>query len=277
MPRHRRPDLYLGMRPGDLDGRRYARYWNPDMAPLPDHVREALLCGAEAGELGLRLEEADRLMEAGHLPLETGWTITRDGHIMVAVLTHLPRATGAMFEWWMGWHYMEHQRYKLWHPRAHLGNGTREMRGDDPALSDREKYLTTHLVTEYIGRHLQTIAINFVEPSHYLRRTRDFGANGVTALFTATVTAQHSPLVIGHLVHQVRQVPGGSELRSRFWLGRPALRNRGAGDLRNRLLGSKLARSLLVPGDLAQAMLVHCAMEMNHLAAFLPDLYTDYH
>ena len=29
---------------------------------------------------------------------------------------------------------MKHQRYKLWHPRSHVANGTREMRGDDPAI-----------------------------------------------------------------------------------------------------------------------------------------------
>jgi len=35
------------------------------------------------------------------------------GEISVAVLTKMPGVTGAMFEWWMGWHYMENQRYKL--------------------------------------------------------------------------------------------------------------------------------------------------------------------
>ncbi len=272
-----RSDLYLGMRPGDLDGKPYARFWKPAMAPLPAHVRDAVLHGPEAAELGLALDEADRLMEPGYLPLETGWTVARDGHTMVAVRTEMPGTTGAMFEWWMGWHYMEHQRYKLWHPRAHIANGTAAMRGDDPNLSDREKYLTTHLVTEYIGRHLQKIAISFVEPNQYLRHTRDFTGNGVTALVAATVTQQRTPVVIGHLVHQIRSVDAGSEMRSRFWLGKPALKNASAHDVRNRLLGSKPLRRLLVPRDLAHAMLVHCAMEMNHLAGFLPDLYAEYH
>jgi hypothetical protein len=62
--------------------------------------------------------------------------------------------TGAMFEWWMGWHYMEHQRYKLWHPRAHIANGTDGMQGDSPQLSDREKYMTTHLAGVHLGRDM---------------------------------------------------------------------------------------------------------------------------
>lgn len=272
-----RADVYLGMRPGDLDAKPYAGYWNPDMAPLPDLVRQAVMHGPEAAELGLSLDQADRLMAPGYLPLETGWTVARDGHIVVAVLTRMPRVSGTMFEWWMGWHTMEHQRYKLWHPRAHVANGTVEMRGDDPTLSDRDKYLTTHYVTEYIGEHLHEIAIRFVDPARYLNGTTDFTANGVTALVCATVSLQRAPIVIGHLIHQIRAVDGGSEMRSRFWLGRPALQNARAQDLRNRLLGSKLLRGFLVPRDLAHAMLVHCAMEMNHLAGFLPDLYADYH
>ena len=31
------------------------------------------------------------------------------------------------------------------------------------------------------------------------------------------------------------------------------------------------------PDHLGRDMVVHCAMEMNHLAGFLPELYADYH
>jgi hypothetical protein len=94
--------LYLGMREGDLDGKPYARYWNPDMGPLQPHVAEALLHGPEASELGLDLKEADRLVDRGYLPLENGTTKLASGEIFVAVLTKMPGVTGAMFEWWMG-------------------------------------------------------------------------------------------------------------------------------------------------------------------------------
>jgi hypothetical protein len=42
---------YLGMRPGDLDKKWYAKYWNPKMAPLPDHIKEAVLLGPQAWPL----------------------------------------------------------------------------------------------------------------------------------------------------------------------------------------------------------------------------------
>ena len=34
-------EIYLGMKPGDLDGKPYAKYWNPEMKPLPDYVQNA--------------------------------------------------------------------------------------------------------------------------------------------------------------------------------------------------------------------------------------------
>jgi hypothetical protein len=48
-------------------------------------------------------------------------------------------------------------------------------------------------------------------------------------------------------------------------------------DLQNKLLGTAWVRRLLVPRNLGRDMVTHCAMEMNHLARFLPDLYALYH
>ena len=122
-----RNDVYLGMRPGDLDGKPYSKYWNPEMLPLQPQVRDAAVHGDEAPELGFTMDQADQLMRPGYLPLENGTTKLANGQTFVAVLTHMPRVTGEMFEWWMGWHYMEPQRYKLWHPKAHLSNATQEL------------------------------------------------------------------------------------------------------------------------------------------------------
>ncbi len=272
-----RRDHYLGMRPGDLDGKRYAKYWKPEMAPLPEHVREAVLHGDEAAELGFTLDHVDQLMDPGYLPLETGTTRLANGQVFVAALTRMPRVTGAMFEWWMGWHTMEHQRYKLWHPRAHVANGTKAMRGDDPDVSDKEKYLTTHYVTEYLGNRCEDIAITFVQPDSVFHETKDFGADQVSAMVCGRVGLQRAPITIAHLIHQIRQVDGGAEMRSRFWLGKPEVTGARKDGIRNRILGSRWLGKRLLPPDAGRTMLVHCGMEMNHLAGFLPDLYADYH
>jgi hypothetical protein len=269
-------EVYLGMRGADLADKPYARYWNPDMQPPQAQVREAVIHGAEASELGFSMAQADQLLEPGYLPLETGVTTLADGRLFVAALTAMPEVHGRMFEWWMGWHYMEAQRYKLWHPRAHLANGSADMRGDDLDLSDREKYMTTHNVTEYVGDRLERIRITFLPPETVFNNL-DAMSEDVTALVYGRVDLQSAAVTIGHLVHQVRQVPGGAEMRSRFWLGKPQFIGVGPKTLRNRVMGSKWVQQKLAPATLGRDMLVHCGMEMNHLASFLPSLYRDYH
>src|SRR5262245_37253312 len=120
--KHPNPDrqLYLGMRAGDLAGKAYAAYWNPRMAPLPAHVREALLCGSVSAPLLPRLADAPRRLESGDQELENGFGIQDDGSLLVAVRTDMPAVSPAMMDWWFGWHSDETQRYKLWHPRAHV-------------------------------------------------------------------------------------------------------------------------------------------------------------
>ena len=268
---------YLGMQAGDLEGKPYARYWQPEMKPLQPQVAQAILHGREASELGFPMDEVDQLLEPGDLPLENGFTTLRDGTTLVAVKTLMPGVTGAMFEWWMGWHYMEDQRYKLWHPRSHISNGTQEMRGDDPDLSDREKYMATHYVTEYIGDRVEDITITFLEPEELFTDMTRLAEGNTTALICGRVALQRAPVTIGHLVHQIRAVEGGSEMRSRFWLGRPRIGNLGPNHPLNRLLASNLITKRLMSETLGRDMVVHCGMEMNHLAGFLPALYADYH
>ncbi|MDG2047040.1 MAG: hypothetical protein P8J79_07465 [Halioglobus sp.] len=268
---------YLGMQPGDLDDKPYAKYWKPTMGPLQSHVNEALLHGEEAGALGFTLCEAKQLLLPGHLALENGFTTLPDGKIFVAVRTDMPRVTGAMFEWWMGWHYMEHQRYKLWHPRAHIANGTHQMQGDNPQLSDREKYLTTHYITEYVGNRREDLTIAFSEPAILFAGKSRWADNGITAMFYGRVGLQRAPITIGHLLHQIRATPGGSEMRSRFWLGKPQFNALNPRNPINRILGSNAVSAHFAGAHLGRDMLVHCGMEMHHLAQFLPELYQDYH
>ena len=82
---------YLGMRPGDIDGKPYAKYWNPEMAALPGHVQKALMHGVEASELAFEITEANQLLESGYLSLENGFTRLESGQIFVAVLTKMPK------------------------------------------------------------------------------------------------------------------------------------------------------------------------------------------
>ena len=64
-------------------------------------------------------------------------------------------------------------------------------------------------------------------------------------------------------------------MRSRFWLGRTALE--GGPGIVNRVVGSPLVARRAVSLQQGRDLVVHCGMEMNHLAGFLPDLWAEYH
>ena len=272
-----RSGKYLGMAPGDLDGKPYARHWNPDMGPMQAQAQRALEQGAEASELGFDLCQADQLLEPGYLPLENGVTRLPNGQVFVAVLTHMPGVTAQMIDWWFGWHYMESQRYKLWHPRAHVSNAAERMIGDDAELSDREKYLhNPNYVTEYIGSDLLDITITFSEAADLLDVSRFENARVGTAI-CGEVSLQRFPLSAGQMIHLIRETEDGCEMRSRFWLSKLALQGFPGAAILNAIVGSPFVARRAFSMEQGREMVVHCATEMNHLASFLPDLYADYH
>ena len=88
----------------------------------------------------------------------------------------------------------------------------------DPTLSDRDKYMTTHYVTEYIGNHLEHISITFFDPARMFGEDADLGSADTTALVCGRVDLQRVPITIGWLIHQIREREDGTEMRSRFWL-----------------------------------------------------------
>ncbi len=271
-------DSYLGMRPGDLDDKPYARYWNPQMAPLSPDITQALLQSPYAASEGLLFSDCRRLQEPGNLAMESGFTRLPSGELFVAVNTPMPGASGAMVDWWFGWHSNESQRYKLWHPRAHMRAALQHANEHAADLSDRERYVgNTSFVDEYIGNTVQRLAIQFRSPGEFGLDESRFDAAGVQTAVCANVGLAAAPLNFGRLVHLIRETASGCEMRSRFWLGRLSVRSLGTGHPANRLLGSRHLAKLAAGRNLGHDMVVHCAMEMAHLANFLPQLYADYH
>jgi hypothetical protein len=268
---------YLGMRAGDLDGKPYAKYWNPHMGALQPQSQQALLHGEYAPELGFPVEEANQLLRPGYLPLESGYTQLENGQLFIATHTYMPGVTGDMIDWWFGWHYMEDQRYKIWHPGSHVGNGAARMIGDDPDYSDREKYVgNTHYSTEYLGSSRREINITFIEPETYLDTAR-FGKSGISTAPTATITLRGTPLQVSTIIHLVRDTKDGCEMRVRLWIGPIRLTFLSRNHPINRLIGSRFLTRRVFGEKEARQAFVSSAMEMNHLTSFLPQLFADYH
>lgn len=234
-------------------------YWRPEVAPLADHVQAALAAGPRPVELFARSSQAAVLLEDGYQPVETGWTWTRDAGVRVNCLTPMPGVTPAMWDWWFGWHGADSDRYKLWHPGAHLA--VRWADGGDA----RGGYVgRTSRVIEYLGAARMAFAISFVAPAAFGLDPQVLARKGQVAI-CARAGLDGSGFTSGAMIHQLRPTKDGCEMRSRFWmLGE---------DLRLGGLGPALTRLVRPRREEAEALLVHCAEEMGHLAAILPALH----
>jgi hypothetical protein len=174
-----------------------------------------------------------------------------------------------MIDWWFGWHGDTPAKYKLWHPQAHVHVGWR----DPPpsGASGRALYVgQTSLVDEFIASDLIRGSIRFVPPASFGFADPRLDDDRQATIVCARIGLGDAPIDVGYLAHHVRAVAGGSEMRSRFWMGGKHV---GGRNLIGSLAAGLAKRVLrLTEGD-ARALLVHCAQEMPHLAAFLPELY----
>ena len=172
--------------------------------------------------------------------------------------------------WWFGWHGDAAAKYKLWHPQAHVHVGWRET---PPAgVSGRALYVgQTSIVDEYIGSDLIRGAIRFVPPATLGFTDKSLDDDQQATIICARIGLGDAPIDVGYLAHHVRAVPGGSEMRSRFWMGG---RHVGGRNLIGSMAAAAAKRVLRLNERDARALLVHCAQEMPHLAAFLPELFS---
>jgi hypothetical protein len=226
------------------------RFFRWDVPALSDACLSAMDAGIREDKNSPDLSTIEELLEPGYLPIETGIVRTSEGGLGVAVWTAWPGTTPEMIDWWFGWHLSRTERYKLWHPQAHLFSQPRFDRSDVDGLTDRDRYLgNTSWVDEYVGPFVSRLAITFSDPADLGLPYDSLEASGHGTAVCARVEDSDSGDHLAHLVHAVRRTAWGSEMRSRF---------------------------VFPPGTpdfIGAPMLDHCYTEMTHLAGFLPQLH----
>jgi hypothetical protein len=263
-------DLYLGYRNDDANTPS-GKFFKPEMAPLPQHVVEALHHGPQAGPALLAFDDAASIADDGYQQTENGYGVLEDGSMQVSVRTDMPGVTPAMWSWWFGWYGSDTRRYKLWHPRAHLSAHWKD--SDDAGRRGEQRYVGRwSMISEYIGSTMLNAAIQFVAPA-----TMGLLADSDDAVsICARLGCGDAPVDAGWFVHQIRSTQGGAEMWSRFWMGGPHIAVRKAPGVASRAVRPIASRALGTSEATARNLLVHCAQEMNHLAGFLPELYDNF-
>ncbi|KAK8150736.1 hypothetical protein G3M48_009626 [Beauveria asiatica] len=237
---------YLGYREQDF-AQPYAKYWNPVVAPLTEELISGLTSSPMAEALAFSAHQAsDYLTRPGYLSLENGYTIDRNGTVIIAALSEVPEVTGDAYDWWFGWHTVQTARYKLWNPVAHQ-------------YAYRRYIGMTSFIDEYVGNDAAQLSIQFLKPESLGFNVTAWPSQGIETIVAGRVKIGGFTTTdfdnVSYLMRQVRRRPDGKrELRSRFWI---AKENHGT-----QQLGHDLA--------------VHCQIEMTHLGSFLPALYQEF-
>ena len=254
------------------DNRDFSEFQVP-MRPIPRRVEDAVARGVQSGA-DFPFSGAPKLLTTQGDGLIDAVNRNADGVLVVACRTEMPGVTPAMWDWWFGWHGVSAERYRLWHPREHVGSKVSEIRG--PSRDLKARYIgVTSFIEEYIGdRELQKLSVEF-------RAHREFGLDEseVARQGTAICARGGFPdkfVETAYLVHFVRETSGGSEMLSRFWLGYVNSKIPLVGRFISHRMNKREARLKVIPDRFGLNLLRHCAQEMGHLAAILPALYGKY-
>lgn len=246
----------------------YSKYYDKPLAPVP---AEKLLSGETPMDPGkaLKIKDRNKLFDPGYFEVETGYCVMEDGTGYICNLTKMPGVTVEMFDWWFAWHGLGDMRYTIWHPYAHHGAiSCNLVQGRSPKLSLKEKYWgTTHLIREDLGFGPDDLFASFKRPGEMGFDESKIGTSVCGTIVTSNSGMRLDPMASAEcMCHFVREIDGGIELRSRFWLGYHVINGKAIKMLKD---------GEVTPIEKPQLLLKHNMEEYQNLADLLPQIYPE--
>jgi len=253
----------------------YAHYYYRKPA-LPSEEQLAPMAHCMDTAKALVIEDRNDLMNPGYLAGESGWCILPNGSGFVANHLKMPGVTVDMVNWWFAWHSLDDLRYKIWFPEGHFGISVSEE--DRAKVLDPNRMITekfqglTHHVVEDVGIGPENIYISFMTPENFGFDMTRFkapnvgtliAANGISIAVSAPKGTPKAPAVMCHFI---REIPGGVEFRSRFWIGYHIV---------NKKAEFLLPPGVRIPEAFPKSLALHNVYEYTNLASFLPELYAE--
>ena len=249
-----------------------AGYLGRQLAAVDPATTGAIESGPHDPALALPLSRIDRLVDPQALDLETGWCRLPDGTGYVAVRTEMPGVSPEMVDWWFDWHPRRPERYRVWHPQAHISNSL------DPPEQAGEKpfWGAVHHAVEDIGEGPIHARIEFLPPVEFGFSAVAAAGPAVGTILCATVGdrwVRHSLMA-----HVFLKDGDGLVLRSHFWLAAsisprvPATLAPPARPVAA-LLNRRRVRARLLGDSTIHALARHCSEEYSNLAEILPGLF----
>lgn len=223
----------------------------------------------------LSIENINDLLNPGYLEQETGYCVMPDGSGYVSVNNKMPGVTIDMVNWWFAWHALDDLRYKIWWPKGHFFARVNDE--DRKKILDKNTPITekfqgiTHHVLEDVGGGKEDILISFLKPEDTNFDMSRFKSSNVGTLIMANgISSLHdvpdAPKIPAVMCHFVREIEGGIEFRSRFWLGYHIINNKPV---------KLLPPGISVPEVAPMGLAIHCIEEFSNLREILPSIYEE--
>jgi phloretin hydrolase len=221
-------------------------------------------------------EEINRLLDPGYMEVETGWCSLPNGAGYICVNNKMPGVTVDMLDWWFAWHSLADLHYKIWYPPGHYGISISEKdrrKVLDPDLPIKQKiYGRTDHVIEDVGTGAEDIFIYFCSPeelgfdmSRFCPPNVEavYGGYGVDTPAGAPAWAIRAPAIMCHFI---REISGGIEFRTRFWMGYTLIDGKPV---------HMLPYGIKVPVEAIQGLAQHNVEEYSNLRVLLPEIYAE--
>lgn len=250
----------------------YAKYFHQPIAEPNEELMEILKKGPMNPAKALMPENLKDLLKDGYDEVETGYCILPNGAGYVAVNNKFPGVTLDMINWWFAWHGLEDMRYMLWFNKGHYGIAISD--------EDREKILNpetpmlekfqgrTHYVIEDTGNGPEDIQICFLTTEQLGFDAEELNLKGATVVSGNGISQNRAggPKAPAIMLHLFREVPGGVESRSRFWMGYHMIDGKPV---------KLLPEGVQVPIQAPMGLAFHNVEEYTNLATILPSLYKE--
>ena len=208
--------------------RPFSKYYYEDM-PAPDPKHMAAMDQPVDPCSAISPEQLNDLLDPGYLDVEIGWCNMPNGSGFIANKTLYPDVTAEMIDWWFSWHTLEDLRYRIWYPPQHAGimvspESRRRLLDGTVPFAERN-WGVVHHVVENCNNGMEHVDITFMSPADFgfdmsrFKRPAVATFAGGCGWAYPVVKDDDSIVAPAIMCHIFREVEGGLEHRTRFWMG----------------------------------------------------------
>jgi len=182
-----------------------------------------------------------------------------------------------MLRWWFIWHAAGgNLRYKIWNPKCHYAIAIADQdkrKIVDPRVPPRDKYTDMdHFVVENVGNGTENIVIRFKKHENMGFDTEKFRSSPTVEIIGGYGSNESRDNPTGFkgsaiMIHSIREISGGVELRTRFWMGARIIEGKAY---------KVIPPFVRIPVEAPMGLALHNVAEFSHLAAILPEIYGEY-